>query len=128
MGHPLSPRVALVCSRRHGNSDEMLGQALCPACYDYEGAVLFNAGVSELWRRTTIYALRALGSLVDLSAREAARRLRLSYVKVVEFQRRGSVHLHALVRVDLRQDEHGEPPVGSTPTCWPLRCRSPVGR
>ena len=37
---------------------------LCPDCYDYEGAVLFNAGVSELWRRTTIYALRALGALL----------------------------------------------------------------
>ncbi len=103
---------ALVCSRRHGNSDEALGQALCPDCYDYEGAVLFNAGVSELWRRTTIYALRALGSLLDLSAREAARQLRLSYVKVAEFQRRGSVHLHALVRADVRTDEHGDAPAG----------------
>ena len=92
--------------------DEALGQALCPDCYDYEGAVLFNAGVSELWRRTTIYALRALGSLLGLSARQAARQLRLSYVKVVEFQRRGSVHLHALVRADVRADEHGEAPDG----------------
>ncbi len=98
--------------RRHGEADEALGQALCPDCYDYEGAVLFNAGVSELWRRTTIYALRALGSLLGMSAREAARRLRLSYVKVVEFQRRGSVHLHALVRVDVRGDELGEAPEG----------------
>jgi hypothetical protein len=103
---------ALVCSRRHGNSDIALGQALCSQCYDYEGAVLFNAGVSELWRRTTIYAVRALGSLLDMSAREAARGLRLSYVKVVEFQKRGSVHVHALVRADIRQDEHGEPPMG----------------
>ncbi len=74
--------------------------------------MLFNAGVSELWRRTTIYALRALGSLLGMSAREAARCLRLSYVKVVEFQRRGSVHLHALVRVDVRGDELGEAPEG----------------
>jgi hypothetical protein len=74
--------------------------------------VLFNAGVSELWRRTTIYALRALGSLLGMSAREAARRLRLSYVKVVEFQRRGSVHLHALVRADVRDDERGQAPDG----------------
>jgi len=114
--HPWGTRCshgrALVCSRRHGNSDEALGQALCPDCYDYEGAVLFNAGVSELWRRTTIYALRALGSLLDLSARAAARRLRLSYVKVAEFQRRGSVHLHALVRADTRTDEHGDAPPG----------------
>jgi hypothetical protein len=104
--------VALVCSARHRQSDETLGQALCPDCHDYEGAVLFNTGVSELWRRTTIYALRSLGSLLGMSARQAARRLRLSYVKVVEFQRRGSVHLHALVRVDVRDDEHGECPEG----------------
>jgi hypothetical protein len=103
---------ALVCSRRHGTNDSALGQALCADCYDYEGAVLFNAGVSELWRRTTIYALRALGSLLGMSARMAARQLRLSYVKVIEFQRRGSVHLHALVRADVRQDEHGGPPTG----------------
>jgi hypothetical protein len=103
---------ALVCSQRHGTNDEALGQALCANCYDYEGAVLFNAGVSELWRRTTIYALRALGSLLGMSARMAVRQLRLSYVKVVEFQRRGSIHLHALVRTDVRQDEHGVPPMG----------------
>jgi hypothetical protein len=47
-----------------------------------------------------------------MSAREAARRLRLSYVKVVEFQRRGSVHLHALVRIDVRGEEQGEAPEG----------------
>ena len=115
--HPTGKRcphgTALVCGRRHDDSDQLLGQALCPDCYDYEGAVLFNAGVSELWRRTTIYALRSLGSLLGMSAREAARRLRLSYVKVVEFQKRGSVHLHALVRADVRDDEHGQGPEGS---------------
>jgi len=103
---------ALVCSQRHANGDQAIGQALCPDCYDYEGAVLFNAGVSELWRRTTIYSLRALGVLLNLSARAAARRLRLSYVKVVEFQRRGSVHLHVLVRADVRGEEHGGAPPG----------------
>ena len=114
--HPWGTRClhgrALVCSQRHGTTDVALGGALCPECYDYEGAVLFNAGVSELWRRTTIYALRALGSLLGMSARQAARQLRLSYVKVVEFQRRGSVHLHALVRADVRGEEHGEAPLG----------------
>ena len=73
--------------------------------------MLFNAGVSELWRRTTIYAVRALGTLLELSSRQASRQLRLSYVKVVEFQKRGSVHLHALVRADRREDEHSS---GST--------------
>jgi len=114
--HPWGTRCAhgraLTCSRRHGGSDPALGGALCPDCYDYKGAVLFNAGVSELWRRTTIYALRALGAVLELSAREASRQLRLSYVKVVEFQRRGSVHLHCLVRADVRGDEHGGAPSG----------------
>ena len=103
---------ALMCSQRHNDNEDALGQALCHDCYDYEAAVLFNAGASELWRRTTIYAIRALGSLLDLSARAASRQLRLSYVKVAEFQRRGSVHFHALVRADVRTDEHGDAPSG----------------
>jgi hypothetical protein len=112
--HRAGPRcrhgVMLRCRRRHGDGDPALGEALCPVCYDYEAAVLFNASVSELWRRTTIYALRALGNLAGLSVRTVAKQLRLSYVKVVEFQRRGSVHVHALVRLDARGDEHGPPP------------------
>jgi hypothetical protein len=101
---------ALTCADHHQEADTVIGQALCADCYDYQGAVLFNAGLSELWRRTTIYAIRALGSLCGMSARVAARHLRLSYVKVVEFQRRGSVHIHALVRVDVRGDELGDAP------------------
>ena len=77
--------VALVCGRRHPEDDDVLGQALCADCYDYEGAVLWNATVSELWRRTTIYVLRELGHLAGMSVRETAKRLWLSYVKVVEF-------------------------------------------
>jgi hypothetical protein len=112
--HRSGPRcrhgVALRCGRRHTDSDPLVGQAICPACYDYDGAVLFNASVSELWRRTTIYALRALGNLAGMSVRSVAKEVRLSYVKVVEFQRRGSVHLHALVRLDAVGDGLGAPP------------------
>lgn len=107
-------RQSMTCRRTHRANDHLLGQALCPDCYDYEAAILFNAGVSELWRRTTIYALRSLGTLLGLRAREAARSLRLSYVKVVEFQKRGSVHLHALVRADVRGDELGPAPIDIT--------------
>lgn len=102
--------TALVCGARHSDGDRPVGEALCPRCYDYEAAVLFNAGVSELWRRTTIYALRALGNLAGISVRCVAKQVRLSYVKVVEFQRRGSVHLHALVRLDSAGDGLSPPP------------------
>ncbi|HUA96150.1 MAG TPA: replication initiator, partial [Acidimicrobiales bacterium] len=100
----------LRCDCRHSANDELLGQALCPACYDYEGAVLFNLSVSELWRRTSIYILRALGELAGLSVRQVGRTVRLSYVKVVEFQRRGSVHVHAVVRLDGAEDRALAPP------------------
>jgi hypothetical protein len=112
--HPFGRRCphgrTLVCGHRHRDDDEALGQALCGSCYDYEAAVLFNASVSELWRRTTIYALRALGNVAGLSVRSVATQVRLSYVKVVEFQRRGSVHLHAVVRLDAVADELRAPP------------------
>ena len=52
--HPTGLRcphgTALVCGSRHDDGDHLVGQPLCPDCYDYEGAVLFNAGVSALWR------------------------------------------------------------------------------
>jgi hypothetical protein len=102
--------ISLRCGRRHNDADPLLGQALCRSCYDYDAAVLFNASVSELWRRTTIYALRALGNLAGVSVRAVAKEVRLSYVKVAEFQRRGSVHLHALVRLDAVGDGLSPPP------------------
>ena len=118
--HPTGGRCPhgrlLVCAKRHGAEDEVLGEPLCPDCYDYEGAVLFNACVSELWRRTGIYALRALGQLAGMSVRQSVKCLRLSYVKVVEFQRRGSVHIHALVRADTRGYEQGAAPLIDGPT------------
>jgi hypothetical protein len=100
----------LTCNKRHSEHDRILGEALCASCYDYEGAVLFNLTVSELWRRTSIYILRALGELSGLSVRHVGRAVRLSYIKVVEFQRRGSVHLHAIVRVDGAGDDLMPPP------------------
>jgi hypothetical protein len=112
--HRSGPRCphgrALRCRKSHLADDPVLGEALCPGCYDYESAVLSNATVSELWRRTTIYALRALGNLAGLSVRTVAKHVRLSYVKAIEFQKRGSVHVHALVRLDTFGDEHGPPP------------------
>ncbi len=107
-------------------ADSMLGEALCARCYDYKAAVLFNASVSELWRRTTIYTVRALGNLAGLSVRNVAKELRLSYVKVVELQRRGSVHLHALVRLDAK-DEDALCPTGTlqrSTACSRVRARA----
>jgi hypothetical protein len=66
--------------------------------------VLWNALAPELWRRTTIALQRALGRLVGLQEGELRRLVRVSYAKVAEFQRRGAVHFHAVIRLDAATD------------------------
>jgi hypothetical protein len=53
-----------------------------------------------LWRYTTTYAERALARQLGLTATQLRQLVRVSYVKVAEFQRRGAVHFHAIVRLD----------------------------
>jgi hypothetical protein len=64
----------------------------------------WNALAPELWRRTTIAVYRALGRLVGLQEGELRRLVRISYAKVAEFQRRGAVHFHAVLRLDAATD------------------------
>ena len=92
------------CWHRHDEDDPRLGEPLCPACYDAQAQVLWNALAPELWRRTTIAVQRALGRLVGLQEGELRRLVRISYAKVAEFQRRGAVHFHAVIRLDAATD------------------------
>jgi hypothetical protein len=88
------------CWRRHDADDPRLGEPLCAACYDAQSQVLWNALAPELWRRTTIAVYRTLGRLVGLQEGELRRLVRISYAKVAEFQRRGAIHFHAVIRLD----------------------------
>jgi hypothetical protein len=88
------------CWHRHDADDPRLGEPLCPGCYDAEAQVLWNALAPELWRRTTIAVYRTLGRLVGLQEGELRRLVRISYAKVAEFQRRGAIHFHAVIRLD----------------------------
>jgi hypothetical protein len=84
------------CGQRHKEDDPCLGKPLCPDCYDYSAAVVWNAHAPELWRRTVITLRRHLAKL----ARTHGVRVKLSYAKVAEFQRRGLIHFHAIFRLD----------------------------
>jgi hypothetical protein len=88
------------CWHRHDEDDPRLGEPLCPGCYDAQAQVLWNALAPELWRRTTIAVQRALARLVGLQEGELRRLVRVSYAKVAEFQRRGAIHFHAVLRLD----------------------------
>jgi hypothetical protein len=83
-GNPMS------CPDKHTRDDPRLGEPLCPDCYDYTGAVLFNACAPELWRRFTITLRRALARQAGLTRKTLAAQVRVSYAKVAEYQRRGS--------------------------------------
>jgi hypothetical protein len=88
------------CWHRHDQDDARLGEPLCPSCYDAQAQVLWNALAPELWRRTTIALQRALARLVGLQEGDLRRVVRVSYAKVAEFQRRGAIHFHAVIRLD----------------------------
>ena len=88
------------CWRRHRDGDPLLGQPLCPLCFDYDRAVLWNAVAPELWRRTTIAIRRQLAAAGDVRVRALNEHLRLRFTKVIEYQARGAIHIHAVLRLD----------------------------
>jgi hypothetical protein len=99
------------CTAIHAEDDPRLGQPLCPDCYDYSAHIAFNWHAPELWRRFTIAVRRALARQTGVTAAEFARLCRVSFVKVAEFQRRGVVHFHALIRLDGSGDDYQPPQI-----------------
>jgi hypothetical protein len=98
------------CAVYHGAGDPLVGQPLCLACYDYPGAVLWQAHAGRLWDRTALATRRALAAHAGLPMRRFAELARLSFVRVAEYQRRGLIHLHAVVRLDGRDGPGDDPP------------------
>jgi hypothetical protein len=98
------------CWQRHDEDDPKLGEPLCARCYQTGAQVLWNALAGRLWSRTTIYVYRALAQLVGLTEAELRGALRISFARVAEYQKRGAVHFHAIIRLDAATD-------GGCPAC-----------
>jgi hypothetical protein len=105
---------ALSCTARHRADDPRLGQPLCPDCYDYTGAVLFNAKAPELWRRFTLALRRSIAKSAGLTVSGLREILVVSFAKVAEYQRRGVVHFHAVIRFDGPDGPTSAPPDWAT--------------
>jgi hypothetical protein len=88
------------CWQRHAEDDPCLGTPICPECFRYEELVLWNHLAPELWRRTTIYLRRELAFLTGIREAELERLVYPQFFKVAEYQRRGAVHFHAVIRLD----------------------------
>jgi len=101
------------CAARHAEDDPRLGRAMCPDCYDYRAAVLFNAVAGELWRRFITYLPRHLAALGGVTQREFRQLVKVRFVKVAEYQARGVVHFHSLIRLDAATDDDSYHPPAS---------------
>ncbi|GHG39120.1 replication initiator protein RepSA [Streptomyces zaomyceticus] len=102
------------CGVRHAEDDAVLGTPLAPESYDYAAAVLFNNHSGQLWQRFTNRLRREIAATVGLSQRELKAVARISYGKVAEFQKRGAVHFHAVVRIDGPDGPDSPPPSWAT--------------
>jgi hypothetical protein len=86
------------CFGRHKTNDASLGHPLCLDCYDHDHQVIWNFFSGELWRRTKQAIERHLNRFArTLGIQE---QLRVSHGKAAEFQVRGAIHFHALLRLD----------------------------
>jgi hypothetical protein len=105
------------CPVRHVEDDPRLGRPMCPDCYDYEAAVLFNLHAADLWRRFTTYLPRHLARLAGVTGKRLRAQLSIRFVKVAEYQARGVVHFHAVIRLDANvKDDYRPPPARYTAT------------
>ena len=111
----LTPRGHVIpcrCREHHRADDPHVGTALDPDTYDYIGAVLWQAHAGVLWARFTIALRRALAAQLGVKGAEFREYARLSYAKVAEYQRRGMVHFHAVIRLDGPDGPADPPPAG----------------
>ncbi|MGY4952750.1 replication initiator [Streptomyces nigrescens] len=97
------------CGTEHAVDAPELGTPLRPSAYDYTGAVLWNAHAGALWARFTTYLRRALAAHLGMTQKALNATLRISFAKVAEYQKRGLVHFHAVIRFD-GPDGSNEPP------------------
>ncbi|MFD9904538.1 replication initiator protein RepSA [Streptomyces sp. NPDC059063] len=102
------------CGTRHTEDAPELGTPLDPDTYDYAGAVLWNNHASDLWRYFTIYLRREIARRAGLTQKAAREASRLSFGKVAEYQKRGAVHFHAVIRFDGPDGPDTPPPAWAT--------------
>ncbi|GAA1525713.1 replication initiator protein RepSA [Streptomyces albidochromogenes] len=102
------------CGARHAENDPALGTALDPTTYDYAEAVLFNNHAGELWHRFINRLRREIAASAGLTQKEFKEAARLSFNKVAEFQKRGAIHFHAVIRIDGPDGPATEPPRWAT--------------
>ncbi|MFD3484500.1 replication initiator [Streptomyces sp. NPDC058665] len=102
------------CPATHDETDPFVGQPLCPGCYDYPAHVLWHAHVGRLWKAFTDNLYNHLATRTGHTRAALRHAVRISYAKVAEYQRRGAVHVHAVIRLDGAHGPDTPPPPWAT--------------
>ncbi|KOV57493.1 replication initiator [Streptomyces sp. MMG1121] len=103
------------CGHTHTTGDPLLGTPLDPERYDYTGAVLWNAHAPALWARFMLHLRRTIAAAAGVPQRLVHKFVRVSYAKVAEYQQRGLIHFHAVIRLDGPTGPYTPPPAWATP-------------
>ncbi|MER6051265.1 replication initiator [Streptomyces sp. NPDC001793] len=100
----------LGCPAVHDATDPLVGQPLCPNCYDYPAHVLWHGHAGRLWKAFTDNLYNHLAARTGRTRTGLRRAVRISYAKVAEYQKRAAVHVHAVVRLDGATGPSDSPP------------------
>ncbi|NRD08858.1 replication initiator [Rathayibacter agropyri] len=103
------------CMGMHDPDSPIAGEPLCRDCYDYLGHIVWQWHAPELWRRFTIALRRKIAQSLELTEASTRKLVRVQFAKVAEFQKRGLVHFHALIRLDGDAREGDPYPAPSVP-------------
>ncbi|MEU6128818.1 replication initiator [Saccharopolyspora sp. NPDC047091] len=102
------------CGESHHEADSRIGGPVEPDSYDYTGAVVWNAHAGALWHRFRLALSRLIAASLGIRVTDIPATFRVSYSKVAEYQRRGLVHFHAVIRLDGPAGPHSRHPAGIT--------------
>jgi hypothetical protein len=102
------------CGARHDPEDDMLGTPVDEAAYRYVDQAVWNHLAPVLWKRTVQEVRRELARALGVPRQRLGSTVRVRFVKASEFQRRGVVHYHAVIRLDGPNGTGSEPPASCT--------------
>jgi hypothetical protein len=105
---------ACACGRKHTPDDPQVGTPLDPDHYRYDDQIIWNHHAPELWKRTVQGIRRGLAQALGVPRWKLRDVACVRFAKVAEFQRRGVVHYHAIVRIDGPVGAGSAPPAGCT--------------
>jgi hypothetical protein len=99
-GHDCAHGRPVGCPAVHAPDDPLVGQPICADCYDYPAHVLWHAHAGRLWKAFTDNLYHHLAARTGRTRTGLRKAVRVSYAKIAEYQQRGAVHIHAVIRLD----------------------------